>query len=341
MPALSVLDLSPIPAGASARDALANTVRLAELAESIGARRYWLAEHHNAASLASSAPEVLIARVAAATRTLRVGSGGIMLPNHAALKVAETFRVLEALFPGRIDLGLGRAPGTDPRTARALRRGVDVRPEEFAAQLDELVTYLDDDEVPRPPRPTSTVAIPVGVAPPEVFLLSSSDYGAAVAGERGLGFAFAHHMNPEGAAGEIARYRRAFRPSKQRPRPYAIASIGVVCGETDAVAEELASSGRLALVRMMQGQRDLPLPSVDEARAHPFDDEERAVLAAFEARAIVGGPARVGERLAALVDETGADELMVTTMVHDHAARCRSYALLADVVASLDAPFKP
>jgi luciferase family oxidoreductase group 1 len=335
MTAFSVLDLSPIASGSSARDALLRTVELAVHAESLGARRFWLAEHHNAASLACSAPEIMIGHVAMRTLRLRVGSGGIMLPNHAALKVAETFRVLSALHPERIDLGLGRAPGTDPRTARALRRGADVAPERFADQLDELTRFFADDEVPRAPWPTSTLAIPVGVTAPELFILSSGDHGAPVAGARGLGFAFAHHMNPVDAATEIARYRAAFEPSAQRSAPYAIAAVHAVCADTDEEADALASSGRLALLRMMQGQRDVPLPSPEEAAAHRYDEEERAVLAAFEGRAIVGDPARVSAALSELVASTGADELMVLTLVHDAERHRHSNALVAEIVRAL------
>lgn len=334
--AFSVLDLSPIPAGLGAREALDNTIRLAEHAEHIGAKRYWLAEHHNAASLASSSPEILISQVAARTAALRVGAGGVMLLNHASLKVAETFRVLEALFPGRIDLGLGRAPGTDPRTARALRRDLQIGPERFEEQLRELLDFLTEAGGPRPARPSNVVAIPAGVPAPEIFILSSSDHGASVAGANGLGLAFAHHMNPADAISEISRYRALFRPSSLRSRPYTIASMSVIVAESDARADALASSARLALVRMMQGQRDLPLASEEEASSYAFDDEERAVLAAFEPSAVIGGPARVRALLEAFVAASGVDEIMIVTNVHDHAARCESYSRAAEIVASLE-----
>lgn len=335
MVAFSVLDLSPIPAGLGAREALQNTLRLADHAERIGAERYWVAEHHNAASLASSSPEILIGQIAAKTRRMRVGAGGVMLLNHPSLRVAENFRVLEALFPGRIDLGLGRAPGTDPKTARALRRNAPIGPEHFEEQLSELLALFDETEAPRPARPSSVIAIPAGVPSPKVFILSSSDHGAGLASERGLGFAFAHHMSNTEAASEIRRYRALFRPSRFAARPYAIVSMSVIVAETEERAQALAASGRVALVRMMQGQRDLPLPSMEEALAYPFDEEERAVLAAFEPNAVVGSAADVRERLATFVEESGVDEIMIMTMIHDHAARCESYTRAAEIVASL------
>ncbi len=334
MVALSILDLSPIVSGSSATQALRDTVALAQHAESLGAARVWLAEHHNAGMLASSAPEILIAHVASATRRIRVGAGGVMLPNHTPLRVAEQFRLLSALYPGRIDLGLGRAAGTDPRTARLLRRGAELLPDEFAAQFNELLGYLEAGPAPRAGRPTSIIAIPNGVESPELFLLGSSDYGARLAAERGLGFAFAHHMNPSEAAHELQRYRANFRPSRYRATPWAIASVNVVAAPTDAQAEELAASGRLALVRMAQGQRDLPLPSPAEVRQHTFDEEEEAVLAAYAGATIVGDPERVRAALSRLVEETAADELLVMTQVHDQAARRASYTLVAELLAS-------
>src|SRR6185437_7166622 len=253
-PRVSVLDLSPIPSGASAGDALRNTIDLARHAESLGLARYWLAEHHNAAALACSAPEIMIGQIAAATRAMRVGAGGIMLPNHSPLKVAETFRVLSALFPGRIDLGLGRAPGTDGRTAAVLRRSAQAPSgDDFPAQLDALMGYLGPDAAPRAAWATSVVAIPTGVAPPDLWILGSSDFGATLAAERGMGFAFAHHINPHEAATLLRAYRTSFRPSACRATPEAILAVAVVCAETDAAAEELASAVDLGGVRFSQG----------------------------------------------------------------------------------------
>ncbi len=333
---LSVLDLSPIPSGSTAGDALRNTLDLARHAEALGLRRYWLAEHHNAGGLASSAPEILIGQIAATTRSIRVGAGGIMLPNHTALKVAETFRVLHALFPGRIDLGLGRAPGTDPRTAAALRRSREaLSADDFPEQLADLTRYLDDDDPPRPGFSGTIRAIPTNVPAPELWLLGSSDAGGAlIAAERGLGFAFAHHINPDDSVRCLRLYREAFVPSPRRPEPWAILALGVVCAESDAAAERLASSGELAMVRFLHGIRDRPMPSVEEALAYRYDAHEEALRLGRTAHVITGGVAHVRERIAALVAASGADEVMVLTHVHEHAARKRSYELLAEALAS-------
>ena len=331
---LSVLDLSPIPSGSTAGDALQNTLDLARYAEEIGVRRYWLAEHHNAGSLACPAPEVLIGQVAATTRSIRVGAGGIMLPNHTALKVAETFRVLHALFPGRIDLGLGRAPGTDPRTAAALRRSREaLAVDDFPEQLAELVGYLDDDEPPRAGFSGTIRAIPTNVPSPELWLLGSSEAGGALlAAEHGFGFAFAHHINPDDSVRVLRRYREAFVPSPGRREPWAILALAVICAESDAAAERLASSSELAMVRFLQGIRDRPLPSVDEALAYRYDAHEEALRVGRRAHLLVGGVARVRERLGALAAASGADEVMVLTHVHEHAARKRSYELVAQAL---------
>jgi luciferase family oxidoreductase group 1 len=333
--ALSVLDLSPIPAGFTAGDALRNSIDLARHAEGLGCRRYWLAEHHNAGSLASSAPEILIGQIAAATRTMRVGSGGIMLPNHTALKVAETFRVLHALFPGRIDLGLGRAPGTDPRTAAALRRSrAAVAVDDFPEQLEELMKYLDDDGPPRTGFDGTIRAIPTNVPSPEIWVLGSSEAGGALlAARRGLGFAFAHHINPEDSVRVLRAYREAFVPSVWRKAPWAILALAVVCGETDEQARRLASSGELSMTRFLQGIRDRPLPTVEEALAHRYDAEEMALRRGREGHLVVGGPARVKARLMELVEAAGADEVMVLTHVHDHEERKRSYERVVAALA--------
>jgi luciferase family oxidoreductase group 1 len=335
-PALSVLDLSPIPSGSTAGDALRNTIDLARHGEALGLRRYWLAEHHNAGSLACPAPEILIGQVAAVTRSIRVGSGGIMLPNHTPLKVAETFRVLHALFPGRIDLGLGRAPGTDPRTAAALRRSRQaLMVDDFPQQLDELMRFLADDGPPRTGFSGTIRAIPIDVPSPEIWMLGSSEAGGALlAAQHGLGFAFAHHINPEDSTRVLRRYREAFVPSPRRREPWAILALAVVCAETDLAAQRLASSGELAMVRFVQGIRDRPLPSVEEALAYRYDAEEEALRLGRGAHLLVGGVVRVRERLQALVESSGADEVMVLTHVHEHAARKRSYELVAEALAT-------
>jgi luciferase family oxidoreductase group 1 len=326
---LSVLDLSPVPSGETPADALRNTIDLARHADELGMHRYWLAEHHNAASIASSTPAVMIAAVAAATKRIRVGSGGVMLPNHSSLAVAESFRVLHALHPGRIDLGIGRAPGTDNKTALALRRSRELLGAEgFPAQLDDLLRLLGDDPDPHVPF-NALKAIPTGVPAPEIWLLGSGGDGARLAGQRGLGFAFAHHFAPADAASSIAVYRDAFAASRFRERPSVIVAASAICGEDDAHAERLASSGALSWLRFGQGLRDLPLPSVDEALAYPYDDDEKEIVRAGRGRAIIGGPERVRDRLRELAGELGADEIMITSHIHDHAERRRSYERIA------------
>jgi luciferase family oxidoreductase group 1 len=329
VPALSVLDLSPVPAGSTASQALRNTLDLARHAERLGLARYWLAEHHNAGGLASSCPEVLIAAVAAATSTIRVGSGGIMLPNHSPLKVAETFRVLSALHPDRIDLGVGRAPGTDKATALALRRSpLLLGSDGFPEQVVELLRLLASD--PDPATPFGPVkAAPIGVPAPEVHLLGASVESAAHAGKLGLGYAYAHHFAPSGASRALAAYREAFVPGVLGGACHAIVAVAIVCGESDAHAEELARSGDLSWLRFGQGLRDLPLPSVEEARAYSFDADEETLRVLGRARLIVGGKERVAGALEALVARSGADEIMATIAIHDHEERKRAYERVA------------
>jgi luciferase family oxidoreductase group 1 len=332
-PRVSALDLSPIVSGSSAGDALRSTIDLARHVERLGFTRYWLAEHHNAGSLASSSPEILIGLVAQATRALRVGSGGIMLPNHSALKVAEWFRLLGALFPDRIDLGLGRAPGTDARTARILRRDASAAAEDFVTLFDDLSAYLADAQSSAsasiPAGPARVRAIPTGVAPPDLWILGSSDYGAEFAARRGLGFAFARHINPTDAVAVLRAYRAGFRPSAARREPAAILALSVVCAETDDEAEELAACVDLSTTRFFRGIRDLPFPSVAEARAHTYDAEEEGLRRFHRERHIVGSPARVRDEILSLAMASAADEIMIMTQAHEHAKRRRSYELVA------------
>ena len=325
---LSVLDLSPVSSGTTATQALHNTLDLARHAERLGYHRYWLAEHHNMPGLASSSPEILIGQVARETTRLRVGSGGIMLPNHAPLKVAESFHTLEALFPGRIDLGIGRAAGTDPRTALALRRGRDAAgADDLPAQLSDLFAFSQGG-FPEGHPFRSVTAAPVGVPLPPVWLLGSSDYSARLAGQLGLGFAFAHHINPYGAEEATAIYRENFTPSEHLPAPQTILTASVICAETEAQADALATSLDLAWLRLFAG-RPGPFPSVEEAKAHPYTVAEQAHVQNNRSRLIFGDPEGVRAQLCRLAGGTGADEVMVTTMVHDHASRRRSYELLA------------
>jgi luciferase family oxidoreductase group 1 len=326
---LSVLDLSPVPSGSTSADALRNTLDLARLADSLGYARYWLAEHHNTALIASSAPEVMIGHVASVTRSIRVGSGGVMLPNHAPLKVAETFRTLLALHPGRIDLGLGRAPGTDSLTALALRRSrAALTAEDFPAQLDELLGFFSGDFPDGHPF-RRVRAVPEDAGTPDIWLLGSSDFSARLAAELGLGFAFAHHINPHPAVAALRLYREQFRPSVYLTEPRSLIAVSAVCAESDESADELARSADLTWLRFAQGMLG-PLPSVAEATAYPYTPEEREVVRMNRARTFVGSPATVRERLSSLAAEAGVGEVMLTTMTHDHEARRRSYELLAD-----------
>jgi luciferase family oxidoreductase group 1 len=324
---LSILDQSPIPAGATAAEALANTIDLAQTAERLGYTRHWLAEHHNTLGLAGSAPEVLTARVAAATERIRVGAGGVMLPHYSPLKVAEAFHVLAALFPGRIDLGIGRAPGGDPLSAHALRTGPEPQ---FPHQVQDLIGFLEDRLHPEHPY-ARVRATPVPPAPPPVWLLGSSDYSAACAAALGTAFSFAHFINPAGGPESVAAYRASFRPSPALPEPVASVGVGVVCAQTTDEALRQAASVRLWRRRLMRGDPG-PVPTVEEARAELGEAADRPPHDA-EQRLIVGAPDEVRDALADLAGRYGAEELVVLTIVHDHAARVRSYELLADAFA--------
>jgi luciferase family oxidoreductase group 1 len=322
--ALSVLDLAPVPSGTTPAEAARRTVDLARLADRLGYARYWFAEHHSMASVASSAPELLIGHVAAATQRIRVGSGGIMLPNHAPLRIAEAFHTLEALHPGRIDLGIGRAPGSEPAASRALRA---FDGEQFPAQLSELLA-LSQGQMPEGHPLRRVRAMPDGVTLPPVWLLGSSGASARMAGAAGMGYSFASHFSPTPAGPPFRAYRAAFEPSEQFPRPHAILGVAMVCAETAERADFLAATMDLARLRINRGEF-LPLPSPAEALAHPYSEPERAAVRHYREMMVVGTPAQVRARLEALVEETGADEVMLVSNVHDHAARLRGYELLA------------
>jgi luciferase family oxidoreductase group 1 len=328
---LSVLDLSPIPSGSTSADALRNTLDLAQLAERLGFTRYWLAEHHNTPLIASSVPEVMIGHVADVTRRIRVGSGGIMLPNHVPLKVAETFRVLEALHPGRIDLGIGRAPGTDSLTALALRRSREaLNADDFPARMGELLAFLHADFPANHPF-HNIKAIPDDVTPPEIWLLGSSDFSAELSAQSGLRFAFAHHIQPEPAVSALRLYRETFRPSEYLEEPEALIAVSVVCAETDERAEELSRSHALTMLRFRSGRAgEGRFPSVAEATDYPYTPEDRLIMEVNRPRMFAGSPVNVHERLTNLADQAGVEEIMVTTMIHDHRARRHSYELLAE-----------
>jgi luciferase family oxidoreductase group 1 len=324
----SVLDVSPVSSGSNGAQALRNTLELARLADRLGYERYWLAEHHNLPTIASSVPEVMIGHVANATGRIRVGAGGIMLPNHAPLKVVETFRVLEALHPGRIDLGIGRAPGTDPVATMALRRtGDGLGADDFPERFGELLAFSGDG-FPEDHPFRSVVAMPQEVTLPPVWLLGSSGYSATAAGKMGLGYAFAAHFSPADPAPVLRAYRESFAPSKNFVRPSAVLAVAVICGETEVHARRLASSMELAWVRMRSGQPG-PLPSPEEAMGYPYTPAERDLADAYRSMQVVGSPQTVRARVEELAESTLADEVMVTTNVYDHGERLRSYERLA------------
>jgi luciferase family oxidoreductase group 1 len=320
---LSVLDLSPVTAGSTSAQALRNTIELAKHTEALGYTRFWLAEHHNMPGIASSAPAVLIGQVAAATATIRVGSGGVMLPNHPPLVVAEQFGMLTALHPDRIDLGIGRAPGTDPRTAQALRRSAGpLSADDFPQQLAELMDYFATDS------DGPIHATPAAGNQPPVWLLGSSGYSAQLAGLLGLPFAFAHHFSAENTLPAVALYRRSFTPSPVLDRPYVLIAASVLAAEDDERAEWLAGPMALSFLRLRQGRPGV-LPTPEEAAAYEYAPIERAFMADRRRGQILGGPDTVRKAVEELVESTGADELMVTTMVHGFEDRLRSYELLA------------
>ncbi len=325
---LSILDLSPVSAGSPASQALRNSLDLAQLADRLAFTRYWVAEHHNLPAIASSAPDIMIGQIAAGTSRIRVGSGGVMLPNHAPLMVAERFKVLEALFPGRIDLGLGRAPGTDPATSYALRRRQGISEEDdFLERFNELM--LLENRGFSAGHPFANVrAMPSDVALPPIFLLGSSDYSAQLAGHIGAAFSFAHHFATFDAAEAMRLYRDNFTPSPAHEKPYAILATHVVCADSDSEAERLAATVDLNIVRRAKGEY-LPLASPEDAAAYDYSPVDRARIAQNRARLAVGSPATVRAKLMPLIEATKADELMVTTMIYSHAARKHSYELLA------------
>ena len=328
MQKFSLLDLSPIPEGKDAADALSGTVDLARAAEGFGYHRYWLAEHHNMPGIASAATAVVIGHVAAATTHMRIGAGGIMLPNHAPLVVAEQFGTLATLYPGRIDLGLGRAPGTDMATARALRRHM--APEDsFPQDVLELIGYFG-----AAPEGTPVRAIPgVGTHVP-VWILGSSLYGAQLAAYLGLPYAFASHFAPAMLADALAVYRSSFRPSDRLEKPYVMIAAGVCAAETDAEAAFLRSSQLLAFARLRTGKSGrLPRPTedIDSEIPEPVMAQVRQALSC----SATGSASTTKAQLRSIIHAHKPDELMVTGMIHDHAARVRSFEIAADVLAEL------
>lgn len=325
---LSVLDLVPVSTGTSAAEAFQHSVELAQLVERLGFKRYWIAEHHNTGAFASSATALLIGLIAGRTESIRVGSGGIMLPNHSPLQVAENFLTLEALYPGRIDLGLGRAPGTDPVTALALRRSSEnLGADDFPQQTEMLRAFARETSFPADHPFAKVRATPRGVKLPPLWLLGSSTFGAQMAAHLGRGFAFAHHFSPHAAEAAMRLYRQGFQPSQYLSEPHAILAVSVICSETEQRAAELARAHGLLWLQIRTGALD-SLPSAEEAAAYPYTPEETALVRSATELVIHGTPEQVKEKLGVLASRYEADELMITTHIADHAERMESYRLL-------------
>jgi luciferase family oxidoreductase group 1 len=327
---LSALDLVPVSQGVSNGEAVQHSLSLAKELDRLGYRRLWYAEHHNMPAIASTTPATMIALAAQQTERIRVGSGGVMLPNHPPLQVAETFKMLESIYPGRVDLGIGRAPGTDQVTALALRRSREaLLANDFPEQLQELMDFGSGSAHPF----VGVTAYPEEVSLPPIWLLGSSDFSSALAAKLGLGFAFAAHFSADRPDLPMLGYREAFQPSEALDEPHAILAVSVICAETNAAAERLASCMQLSWVRLRTG-RPSKIPSPEEALAYPYTEQELSAVRAYQQLQIVGTPDVVRKRIEALAARTQADEIMVTTVTHDYEARLRSYRLLAAAFAS-------
>jgi luciferase family oxidoreductase group 1 len=327
---MSLLDLVPVPRGTTPGQALQHSTRLVRRAEQLGYHRYWVAEHHSMPGIASSSPAVLLAHLATATEHVRLGSGGVMLPNHSPLVVAEQFGMLESLHPGRIDLGLGRAPGTDGVTARALRRSAQLSDgEDFPQQLAELVAFLEGSFPDGHPY-ASVKAVPQAPSRPEIWLLGSSGYSAQLAGLLGLPFSFAHHFSASNTEPALELYRRSFRPSESLDEPYAMIGVSVVCADTTDRARWLAAPQGLAMLRLRTGKAG-PQPTPEEAAEYTYTPAEKELVRSITGSHVVGDADQVRAELLELADRTGVDELMVTTNVGDADERLRSYELVAEL----------
>jgi luciferase family oxidoreductase group 1 len=324
---LSVLDLAPVGVNTTPAEALATSTELARMAERFGFSRYWVAEHHGMPGIASSSPAVVIAHLAAATSTVRLGSGGVMLPNHAPLVIAEQFGTLQALHPGRIDLGIGRAPGTDHATARALRRTAGpLSADDFPQQLGELIAFLQDD-FPADHPYTGVHSVPHGDAPP-IWLLGSSGFSAQVAGALGMPFAFAHHFSAANTLPALQLYRQSFQPSASLDQPYALIGVQVVAADTDEEALDFARAIALNMMRLRRGMPG-PLPTPKEAAEYPYSETERHFVDGWLANVVYGSRPTVRAGLDELRERTGTNELMITTTIADRQARLHSYELVA------------
>lgn len=338
MVTLSILDQSPIRRGGSAAEALANTLDLAVHAERLGYSRYWLAEHHNTNSFAGSAPELMIAAVAARTSRIRVGSAGVMLPHYSPLKVAELFRLLETLHPGRIDLGVGRAPGADQRTVRALQPGPQAYGiEVFPQQVELLIQFLEDSTglsgeaggFPDSHPYTGIHATPRGPGMPELWMLGSGGDGAVHAAQFGMSYCFAHFINQDAGTAPLDLYRRHFRPSRHLSSPRGAIGVSVTVAETEEEARRISASRNLWVLHLLQNRAGA-FPSVEDALAYPYTEEEKVMLRAVERRGITGTPEQVRGRLLRMGEEYGVDDFVILTISYDHKDRVRSYELLAE-----------
>jgi len=327
----SILDLAPIVAGATPADAFRNSLELAQQAERWGYRRYWLAEHHNMPGIASAATAVVIGHIAGGTKTIRVGAGGIMLPNHAPLVIAEQFGTLASLYPGRIDLGLGRAPGTDVATARALRRDRESASEDFPRDVAELQHYF------APAEPGQKIrAVPGAGLQVPIWILGSSLFGAELAAMMGLPFAFASHFAPADTMPALALYRGSFRPSKELERPYAMLGVNVFAADTDEEARRLFTSHQQAFVQLRRGTPGQIPPPIDDIEAY-WSPAEKFMASQSLKWSVVGGPETVERGLREFIEITQADELMIAALIYDQGARLRSYEILGEVRERLEA----
>jgi luciferase family oxidoreductase group 1 len=317
-------------AGHTPAEAVRRTVELARETEAMGYHRFWLAEHHNTRALADPCPEILLTRVASATSRIRVGTGGVLLPYYSPLKVAEVFRMLEALFPNRVDLGIGRAPGSDGLTARVLSGGAFYDFDQFPVHVQETVAFIDDALPPDHPH-ARVRAMPSGPGAPEVWLLGSSDYSATLAAYLGLRFSFAHFINAHGGDQVSRADREAYRPSPREPRPWAMLTVFAICADTDAEAERLAAAIDLRRLHMARGI-DEPVATTEQALARAYSDEDRAIIQRERPRAVIGSADRVAGRIQELAQAFEADEVMVLTITGDYVSRLKSYERLAESV---------
>ena len=326
---ISVLDQSPIRAGSTAKAALEESIQLARWCDQLGYARYWVAEHHASDALAGCSPEVLLARLGAQTTRIRIGSGGVMLPHYSPYKVAENFKLLQTLYPDRVDLGIGRAPGTDPFTARALRYGSTVGPEHFPNMIADLQALLVDEDPPTPGMEMAR-AFPKVTTPPELWVLGSSEDSAHFAALAGLPYNFAYFINPDVTPAQFEIYRRLFRPRQQIEKPHTCLSIFTLCAESEEEAQFLSRSRDLWFIRLLRGNPG-PFPTPEEACDYPYSEGEQALIEKNRHQRAVGTPIQVKDKLLALAERFGVDELMLVTITHNPADRFRSYQLLAEI----------